>query len=289
MAVALIGGRRHVERGGDGRAERLEAAVVAAGLGDGVELALGLLDLLAWRGIDRRIVGRVDDIAADDDEVAPHREIVDRAAVILGIDDGGRFRREAREILADCEAAEISVGKVGLERDHRRDLARANKLAQHLVDAPVQVFREMLGLEKVGDAVEGVVVHENGAEQRLFRLDIVGRRAQSALGLGHDEATVGQLLDGGQGRLFSVLAIWACDTRRDGGRASLCHPARSASAENFRFARCPQTKKFYAIFARCSCLCEAAMRATNSMAATLISPQAMQARADRLKPQRSSP
>ena len=35
--------------------EALEAAVVAAGLGDRVELALGLLDLLARRRIDRRV------------------------------------------------------------------------------------------------------------------------------------------------------------------------------------------------------------------------------------------
>ncbi|ESZ22769.1 hypothetical protein [Mesorhizobium sp. L2C084A000] len=33
----------------------------------------------------------------------------------------------------------------------------------------------MAGLEEVGDAVEGIVVDEDGAEQRLLGLDVVGR------------------------------------------------------------------------------------------------------------------
>ena len=46
--------------------EALEAAVVAAGLGELVEPALGLLDLVARRGVDRRVVGDVDHVLADE-------------------------------------------------------------------------------------------------------------------------------------------------------------------------------------------------------------------------------
>ena len=60
LAVALIGARRHVDRGGQRGREALEAAVVAAGLGQFVEPPLGVLDLLARRKIDRRVVGDVD-------------------------------------------------------------------------------------------------------------------------------------------------------------------------------------------------------------------------------------
>ena len=39
--------------------------------------------------------------------------------------------------------------------------------------APVQLFVEMFGAQEIRDAVEGVVVDENRAQQRLFGLDIV--------------------------------------------------------------------------------------------------------------------
>ena len=45
LAVALIGARRHVDGGGERLREALEAAVVAAGLGELVEPPLGVLDL----------------------------------------------------------------------------------------------------------------------------------------------------------------------------------------------------------------------------------------------------
>ncbi len=48
--------------------EALEAAVVAARLGELVELALGVLDLVARREVDRRVVGDVDHVLADDDQ-----------------------------------------------------------------------------------------------------------------------------------------------------------------------------------------------------------------------------
>ncbi len=45
LAVALIGVRRHLDRGGRAPLELLEAAAVAAGLGELVEAPLGVLDL----------------------------------------------------------------------------------------------------------------------------------------------------------------------------------------------------------------------------------------------------
>ena len=65
LAVALIGVRRHVDGGGERLREALEAAVVAAGLGQFVKLALGILDLVARREIDRRVEGDVDHVLAD--------------------------------------------------------------------------------------------------------------------------------------------------------------------------------------------------------------------------------
>ena len=95
LAVALVGLGGHVDRGRQRIGEALEAAVVAPAFGDLVEPALGLLDLRAGRMVDRRVIGDVDHLLADRDEAAPDREIVDHAAVIGGVDDRRRFRRQA--------------------------------------------------------------------------------------------------------------------------------------------------------------------------------------------------
>ena len=99
LAVALVGGRRHVDGDREGVGEALEAAVVLAGLGELVEPPLRFLDLVARRKIDDRVVGDVDQVLADGDQVPPDREIVDRAAVIVGVDDGRRLGDEPGEVL----------------------------------------------------------------------------------------------------------------------------------------------------------------------------------------------
>ena len=98
--------------------EALEAAVVAAGLGEFVELALGVLDLRARREIHRRVEGDVDHVLADPDQVAAQRHVVDRPAVILRVDDRGRLGRHAGEVLANRHAADVGVGRQErLQRD----------------------------------------------------------------------------------------------------------------------------------------------------------------------------
>ena len=179
--VALVGAGGHVDGDLQRVGEALEAAVVAAGLGDLVEAPLRLLDLLARARIDRRVIGDVDDVLADRDELAPHREIVDAAAVIVGVDDRRRLGGEAGEILRHGDAAEIVLAEEGLERDRRRELAGADQRARDLEDAAMDFLDEMLAPQEVRDAVEGVVVDEDRAEQRLFGLEIVRRRAIGAL------------------------------------------------------------------------------------------------------------
>ena len=178
LAVALIGAGGHVDRGGERLGEALEARAEAAGLGDLVELALGVLDLLARREIDRRVERHVDHVLADADEVAPHREVADGAAVVGGVDDGRRFGREAGEVLAGVEPADVDVGRQeGLERDGRGDLAGADQIRGELVELLMDRLEEMLRLEKIGNPVERLVVDEDGAEQRLLGLDVVRRAA----------------------------------------------------------------------------------------------------------------
>ena len=117
--VALIRFCRHIDGGRQGIGKTLKSALVAAGFGDRIEFAFGVLDLLARARVNRRVVSRVDDILADEDEIAAQCEIVDGAAIILGVDDGCCFRREAGEILRHCDAAEIVFAKKRFQGDRR--------------------------------------------------------------------------------------------------------------------------------------------------------------------------
>ena len=109
VAVALEGRGGHVDGVLEGVGEAGEAAIVAPGLGELVEAALGLLDLVARRHVDRRVVGDVDDVLADQDQRAADGEVVDGPAVIAGVDDGRRLGGEPGEILRHGQAADILV------------------------------------------------------------------------------------------------------------------------------------------------------------------------------------
>src|SRR5262249_59594988 len=61
----------------------------------------------------------------------------------------------------------------GLERDRGCGLPDPDQVCGDIEDLLMHRLEEMRGLEEVGYAVERVVVDEDGAEQRLLRLDVV--------------------------------------------------------------------------------------------------------------------
>ena len=174
FAVALKGLGRHVDGDREGLRKALESAVVTAGFGQFVEPALGILDLRARRKIHRRVEGDIDHVLADPDQVAAQRQFVDGAPVVLGIDDGGGFRGEAGEVLADRHAADVGIGRQeGLQRDRGSHLAHPDQTAGGLKDGLMDRLEEVLRLEKIRNPVERVVVDQDRAQKALLRLDIV--------------------------------------------------------------------------------------------------------------------
>ena len=114
-----------------------------------------------------------------DDQVAADREVIDRAAVILGVDDRGRLGGKPRQILIDRQAGDVEVRRQKCLQRHRRGgLAGANEPAGEFENALMDRLEEMLRLEEIGNAIERLVIDQNGAEQRLLGLDIVRRRAE---------------------------------------------------------------------------------------------------------------
>ena len=150
MAVAHIGGVGHVDSSLDGVGEALEAAVIAPRLGKFEQPPLGILDLLLRRHVDRRVIGDVDHVLADRDQRAPCRKVVDGAAIVGCVDDGGGFGRQPRKIMRDRHVADLFVGRQeGLDGHRIGDLAHADQFARHLEYLAVQRLVEMRGLQEV--------------------------------------------------------------------------------------------------------------------------------------------
>ena len=175
MAGALEGAVRHFDGVRQGRAERLEALAVFVLLGERIETALGLFDLSLRRLVDGALVGRIDHVLADDDQRSPRREIVDRAAILGGVDDRRGVGGEPAEVLrhGHIRVDRLDVLEERLDRDRRRRLAGVDQRRERLVNAPVQRIEEMIGRQKARHAVERLVVDEDCTEQRLLGFEVV--------------------------------------------------------------------------------------------------------------------
>ncbi len=168
LAVALIGVGGHVEGDRQRLREALEAAVIAAGLGKIVELALGVLDLGARGQVHRRVEGDVDHVLADADQVAAQRQLIDRAAVVLRVDDGGGFGGEPGEVLADTVMPPMSVsaGRKVFSVTGWRSCPRGSGCRRCRRSVWWIGSKKCFGLEKVRNPVERVVVDQDRAQQR---------------------------------------------------------------------------------------------------------------------------
>ncbi len=109
LAIALIRVCRHVDCGRQRLRKALEAAVVFSGFGDFVEFAFGVLDLRRGCKVYRRVIGDVDHVLADDDQVAADGEVIDGTPVVLGIDDRCRLGSEPCQILTGIEPGDVEI------------------------------------------------------------------------------------------------------------------------------------------------------------------------------------
>ncbi len=181
-ASPVVGGGGHVDRGGEGVRKADEALVVAAGLGELVEAPLDGLDLDARRCLGRGVERLVHHVLADRDQLAAHGKVEQRAPVVLGVDDGGGVRREAREVFHGGEVGDGGVAEERLHGEGGRHLARADQLAGDVVHLAVRLDEEVLDLEEIGNAVERLVVDEDRTEELLLDLDVLRCGARSLEG-----------------------------------------------------------------------------------------------------------
>jgi len=154
-----------------------EPAFVGAGRREIEKVPFRRLDLLRRRALEIVAIGVVDDILADGDELAAQIEVVNGAAIVLGIENGDDRGGQAHEILCAADLGEraVLIEQI-LERHRIGDLAALDEARDGGEDAAVNGLGEMFGQQKFGDSVEGRIVDENGAQERLLGLDIARRR-----------------------------------------------------------------------------------------------------------------
>ena len=169
---------RHLDGFCEGIAEADEASLVAPCFRQFEQAPFGIVNLLRRRHVNRRVKGDIDHVLADADQVPAQRQVIDAAAIVLGIDDRGGIGGKAQEKLGGRQIGDFGFRRIkGLQCDRRGGLARPDQLADFFINILVRRNEEMERLQKVGHSVIGLVVDENGAKQLAFGFRVMRRHA----------------------------------------------------------------------------------------------------------------
>ena len=145
--------------------------------------------MLLGREINIGFERGLSDVLADQDELAAHGEVADRAAVVARVGDGGRFDGELAQVGRHRHVADrLGVLEVGPERDGGCEPALGDQFAGDLVHLLMQRVEEVLALQEPRHALVGSVVDQDRAEQRLLRLEAVRWGSRKVDIVTHQEA-----------------------------------------------------------------------------------------------------
>jgi len=182
-AARILGALRSLHRHRRGANERLHAALAAALLGDLVELQFGDFDLLERIDVLAGVERSLHQPAADADQRAQHREIVDLVGKGARADQVRRIGGELREIGRSAQFGHRRVLREHRAERHRRgEAVVAHQHLDRAIDAPMQRLEEMLGPELGHHVFGDAIVDHHCTEQRGLRLH-VGRQCVPRFGL----------------------------------------------------------------------------------------------------------
>ncbi len=166
-----------------GVGEGLDLAFAPALLGDLVELGLGAFDLFERLDVLRRVERSGDEVAADRDQAAEQREIVDLRGEIARRDQRRARAGELGEVGRPADLPHRLVGlEQGLQGDRIGDHVAIGEAKDRLVDAAVQRLEEMVGAKLELDILDQPVVEQQRAQQRGLGLDVLGELLDRGFG-----------------------------------------------------------------------------------------------------------
>ena len=171
----------------------LGRAAGTIGFGDLVKLDLGLFDLPLGIDVFARIDGLFDHLAADADQRAEQRQLIDLRREIARADQRDAAFGELEQIGRSAERLDRLVGlEHRLERHRIGDhVAIDDHADDRLVDSAVRRLEEMIGVEDALDVVDEPVVDQQSAEQRRLGVDIVRQRQRPRGGVVYESYRFG--------------------------------------------------------------------------------------------------
>ncbi len=204
-AVGCLGRHHGLGKGGP---ERLKSALGLPDTGQVVELLFGDFYLFQGRFIERRLEGAVHDILAESDELPQQIEVVNEATEIAGIDDVHGRRGEGGNVRGAAGFLHrLVILDVRLERYRAHDLPALDDARQGIEDLAVQRIGEVLAFQELRDPMIGRIVHEDRAQQSLFRLEIVRRLADDCGELNDVGGIRGGVFFGLHARAFAIGGV----------------------------------------------------------------------------------
>ena len=170
-----LGGQHRV---GQGALEGDDAAARSVVLGQIEQALLGGFELVLAVELGLGAEGAVHHLLAHVHELAAEPAIVDQAAVLAGVDDADHGREELRQVGGAAHLVELAgVLEFRAQGDDVGELAGLHPALDGAEDAAVDRVGEVLGRQELRDLLVGLVVGQQGAEQRLFRLRALRRHA----------------------------------------------------------------------------------------------------------------
>jgi hypothetical protein len=136
-------------------------------LGELEQTAFGLFDNIrrASLMLQPEVIGITQDLLAQRDQLAAHIQVMDRAAVILGIDDRDDASGKIGEIFRTTDMRKVVVLlKIVLQGDRTGHLAALGQLENRLIQALMHRNKEMERAQKITDFFQGVVVKHQRAQ-----------------------------------------------------------------------------------------------------------------------------
>ncbi len=181
----------------EGFAEGEEAAGGIADRRQIEEAGFGFFDLGFGGGVEIMGAGAGDHFLADIDEFAAQEAVEHGLAVVARGGEADDVGFQCCEIIGATDGFEAFVaGEVLFERYGRGELAAFDELADGFEDAAVDGIGEMGGAQELADFLAGAVVGQDGAEEGLFRFDVLRGRGfgQRCEGDGfHEKGTLAAL------------------------------------------------------------------------------------------------
>jgi hypothetical protein len=127
------------------------------------------------RGRTARLMSGIDEVLTGRDDFPPRGEFADIPTVALSQEDAGRFGGEARQIPHGRKASDIVRRQCRLEGERGGSLAGSDRVPAEFKNPAMDRLSEVAWFEKIGNPVECLVVDQDSAEQRLLKLDVLGR------------------------------------------------------------------------------------------------------------------